>query len=174
VPRCHEHRLWVSNLPPPFFCTNSASPWVILAHRSHPSSGRRVLTASGHCSPSSSPNIGVEHSYPLAEAHVGLIVSDYSPLRRALLAGVASSPSKAPPSVVRPVQPCSCSPGLAIAFARSSPTSLGTKTTIAPLETSVCLVSGDCAAAGAYNAAPGRSELITAPLTPDPYRSSLI
>jgi hypothetical protein len=69
VPSCPERRLWVSNLPPPFFRTNYVSPWVILAHWSRSSSGCRVVTASGHCSPSPSPNLGVEHSYPLAEAH---------------------------------------------------------------------------------------------------------
>jgi hypothetical protein len=52
--------------------------------------------ASGHYSPSTSPNLGVEHSYPLPEARVGLSAPDYSSPRRVLLAGVASGPPEAP------------------------------------------------------------------------------
>jgi hypothetical protein len=114
VPSCPERRLWASDLPPPFFCTNSASPWVISARRSRPSSGLRVFTASGHYSPSSSPNLGVEHSYPLLEARVSLSAPDYSSLRRVLLAGVASSPPEVPPSTVCPSQPRSSDPDFAV------------------------------------------------------------
>jgi hypothetical protein len=96
VPSCPKRHLWVSNLPPPFFYTNSVSPLVISDCQSRPSSGRRVLTTSGHYSPSLSPNLGVEHSYPLPEAHVSLSAPDYSPPRRVLLAGVTSSPLKVP------------------------------------------------------------------------------
>jgi hypothetical protein len=34
VPSCPKHRLWVSNLPPTFSCTDPVSPWVISARRS--------------------------------------------------------------------------------------------------------------------------------------------
>jgi hypothetical protein len=76
VPSCPEHRLWVSNLPPPFFCTSFVSSWVILARRSRLSSGRRVLMAYDRYSPSTSPNLGVGHSYPLTEAHASFNAPD--------------------------------------------------------------------------------------------------
>jgi hypothetical protein len=73
VPSCLKRHLWVSDLSLSLFCANSALPWRIL---SHPSSGRRVFTASGNCNPSSSPNSVLEHPHPLLEAYAGRRVLD--------------------------------------------------------------------------------------------------
>jgi hypothetical protein len=62
---------------PAFFCTNFASPWGILARQSHPSSDHRDFTASGQYRPSPCPDLGVEHPYPLPEAHASLSAADY-------------------------------------------------------------------------------------------------
>jgi hypothetical protein len=46
--------------------------------------------AFGWYNPSPCPNLGVEHSYPLAKAHVGLGAPDYPPSQWVLLVGVVS------------------------------------------------------------------------------------
>jgi hypothetical protein len=63
MPSCPKRCLWVSDLSLSLFCANSALPWGISAHRSRPSSGHRVFTASDHCNPSSSPNSGLGHPH---------------------------------------------------------------------------------------------------------------
>jgi hypothetical protein len=119
VPSYPERRLWVSDISPPFFCTKFVSLWGVLARRSRPSLGRRVFTATGHCSPSPSPNLGIEHPYPLPEAYANLSTPDYSPPRRVLLAGVTSGSLEVPsppsarlsPIPATPTSPlCSLSP----------------------------------------------------------------
>jgi hypothetical protein len=92
VPSCPEHRLWVRNLPSPFFCTSSVSSRGILARRSHPLLDHRFFMASSRYNPSPCPNLGIEHSYRLTKTHADLIAPDYPPPRWVLLAGVVPGP----------------------------------------------------------------------------------
>jgi hypothetical protein len=69
--------------------------------------------------------------------------------------------------------PLSCYPNPAIVLTESSPTSLVTQTTLVPLETPVCLVSGSCATVTVNSAAPGWSKKAKS-LAPDPNRLILI
>jgi hypothetical protein len=55
MPSCLEHHFWVSNIPPPFFCTIFVSPGEIMACWSQSSSGLHVSTTSDRSNPSQCP-----------------------------------------------------------------------------------------------------------------------
>jgi hypothetical protein len=155
MPSCPKRCLWVSDLSLSLFCANSALPWGISAHRSRPSSGHRVFTASDHCNPSSSPNSGLGHPHlspePMSVVQRRINPTTMGIAHRSNLVFARGSP----PPAVCPSQSGSRHPDLAIVLVESSPTSPATQTNPRALEAPVCLASGDCAAVSTEDAASG-------------------